>query len=135
MPVTSESIDLDLAKLGRCEHTDYLFLARREKSFLFPLPFVYEPGTFENVMWQGWRGITHIPIVALHLHVTRVLDTRPWGSVTLLDYQATTQDVETFCVLPEAEREKHIKDVIKHDSAHIRYCTILDLIQYLKTGR
>lgn len=135
MPVTDESIDLDLAKLARCEHTDYLFLARREKSFLFPLPSVYDAGTFENIMWQSWRGITHIPIAALHLHVTKVLDARPWGSVTLLDYQATTQDVEIFSVLPEAERERHIQLIVKRCTRQACYCSIRELIEYLKTGR
>lgn len=133
-PVTDESIDRDIAKLRRCEHTDYLFLARREKSFLSDLPAVYEPGTYENLKWLYWQGITRLPIVALFLHVTKVLDARPVGSVTLLDYQESARDVESFSALGEAEREKHSKDVVKHYTAHIRYCTILDVIQYLETG-
>src|SRR5699024_11161614 len=38
-----DSLRLDLRKLERCEAMDYLFLVRREKSYLFPVAEVYVP--------------------------------------------------------------------------------------------
>src|SRR5699024_7739572 len=37
----ADSLALDIRKLGRMEDRDYLFLARREKSYLFPISEVY----------------------------------------------------------------------------------------------
>ncbi len=134
-PVTEKSIELDIAKLALCEHTNYLFQARREKSFLSDLPAVYEPGTYENLKWLYWQGITNFPVIALFLHVTKVQDARPVGSVTLLDYQESAGDVEISSALPEPERERHIQLITKRYTKNARYCSVLEAIQYLKTGR
>ncbi|HWS43334.1 MAG TPA: hypothetical protein VN421_09655 [Pseudoflavonifractor sp.] len=134
-PVTAGSIDLDIAKLLRCEYTDYLFLSRREKSYLFDLSAVYTEGSYENLVWMYGKDLSLFPAIALFLHVVKTVEGRPWGSVTLLDYQETAQDVETFSVLSKGEREKHTKDIVKHCTMHTRYCTISEVIQYLKTGR
>lgn len=134
-PVTAGSIDLDIAKLIRCEHTDYLFLSRREKSYLFDLPAVYADGSYENLAWMYGKEPSLFPAIALFLHVIKTVEGHPWGSVTLLDYQETAQGVEIFSMLSKVEREKHIKDIIRHYTTHTSYCAIFEIIQYLKTGR
>ena len=42
----ADSLALDIRKLERCEAADYLFLVRREKSYLFPVEDVYEPESY-----------------------------------------------------------------------------------------
>lgn len=129
------SIEQDAAKLGRCEHTDYLFLARREKSHLFDLSSVYTPDSYENLTWTYGMATPGVPVTALFLHVDKTVAGRPWGSVTLLDYPATVRDVEVFSPLPKAQRERHIRLIVKRCTRHARYCTMLEVIQFLKTGR
>lgn len=133
-PVTSGSIELDTTKLGRCEHTDYLFLARQTKSYLFDLPSVYEPDSYANVTWLAYLDRPAWPVIALFLHADKAVEGRPWGSVTLLDYPATVRDVEIFSVLPKPQRDRHIQLIAKRCTRNPRYCTMLEVIQYLKTG-
>ncbi|WP_352416761.1 hypothetical protein [Oscillibacter ruminantium] len=133
-PVNSGSIETDIAALSRCAHTDYLFLTRREKSWLFDLPAVYTQDSYENLSWLYGAMTPDVPVIALLLHVDKTVEGRPWGSVTLLDYPATAQDVETFAPLPEPERERHIQRITKRYTHHVRYCSLLEVIQYLKTG-
>lgn len=132
LPVTAEHIEPDIAKLGRGEHTDYLFLARRDKCWLFDLPSVYTPDSYENLAWTYGRITPHIPVTALFLHVDKTVEGRPWGSVTLLDYADAAHDVEIFSPLSQAQRERHIRLIVKRYMRNVRYCTILDVIQYLK---
>lgn len=132
--VTPESVDLDVAKLGRFEHTDYLFLARQAKSGLYDLPAVYTQDSYENLAWTYGLATPCVPVVALFLHVDKAVEDAPWGSVTLLDYQTAARDVETFSKLPQAERDRHIQLMCKRWTRNARYCTILDVIQYLRTG-
>ena len=132
LPVTAEHIEPDIAKLGRGEYSDYLFLARREKCWLFDLPSVYTPDSYENLAWTYGTVTPHIPVAALFLHVDKTVEGRPWGSVTLLDYAETVQDVAVFSSLPQAQRERHIRLITKRYLRNVRYCTILDVMQYLK---
>ena len=132
--VTPESIEQDVAKLSRFEYTDYLFLARQTKSGLYDLPAVYTQDSYENLAWLYGRETPSVPTVSLFLHVDTAVDGAPWGSVTLLDYQTAARDVETFSKLPLAERDRHIKLMCKRWTRNARYCTILDVIQYLRTG-
>lgn len=134
-PIAPERIEACITDLCRCERTDYLFLARREKCFLFALPAVYTTDSYENLTWTYGLVTPRVPVVALFLHVTKTVNARPVGTVTLLDYPATARDVELFSPLPKAAREAHIKDITKRCTKQTRYCTILELIQYLKTGR
>lgn len=133
-PVNSGSIESDIAALFRCAHTDYLFLARREKSGLFDLPAVYTEGSYENLSWLYDTTTPDVPVIALLLHVDKAVEGQPWGSVTLLDYPATARDVEIFAPLPEPERARHIQRITKRCTHHARYCSLLEVIQYLKTG-
>lgn len=134
-PVSAARIEQSVAELCRCEHTDYLFLNRREKSHLFPPPAVYEPDSYENLTWLYGTASPNTPVLALFLHITRTENSRPVGTVTMLDYPATARDVEVFSALTKAERERHVQLITKRMTRQTRYCSILELIQYLKTGR
>ena len=57
-----------------------------------------------------------------------------WGSVTLLDHQTTVEDVRIFSALPESQRERHIRLMVKRYQRRVTYCSMLEAIQYLKTG-
>lgn len=50
-------------------------------------------------------------------------------------YQESAHDVEVFSVLPRPQRERHIKLLAKRYLQKVRPCSILEVIQYLKTGR
>lgn len=133
--VTETSVEQALAELYRCEQSDYLFWSRREKCRLFDLPSVYTPDSYANLTWTYGTLTPRTPVTALYLHITNTVEGRPWGSVTLLDYPTTAQDVEIFSALPEPERARHIELIRKRCTRNVRYCTILEVIQYLKTGR
>ena len=133
--VTETSVEQAVAELNRCEQADALFLARREKCHLFTLPAVYTPDSYANLTWTYGVLTPRTPVTALFLHITTTVEGRPWGSVTLLDYPATARDVEIFSALPEPERARHIELIRRRCTRSVRYCTILEVIQYLKTGR
>ena len=137
---------MDLLKLQQGGAADYLFLARRERSWLFDPPRVYEPGSYENLCWLAFQNRAGWPVLALFLHVEKFVGGRPWGSVTLLDYPTAAQNVgafselsppqrETFSALAGPQRERHLKLMRKRYLQKVQYCSILEVIQYLKTGR
>lgn len=131
----TESVELDAAKLCQGEETDYLFLARREKSWLFPLPAVYTPGSYENLTYTCGLMLPRSPVAALFLQVSKRTEGTAWGSVTALHYAASALDVETGAALPEPLWGQHLRDVTKLYTRNTRYCTILEIIEFLKTGR
>lgn len=51
-PTEAGSLELDLLKLQQGGAADYLFLARRERSWLFDPPRVYEPAVMK--ICAGW---------------------------------------------------------------------------------
>ena len=126
---------MDLLKLQQSGAADYLFLARRERSWLFDPSRVYEPGSYENLCWLAFQDRAGWPVLALFIHVEKFVGGRPWGSVTLLDYRESARDVETFSALTGPQRERHLKLLRKRYLQKVRYCSILEVIQYLKTGR
>ena len=134
-PTEAGSIELDLLKLQQGGAADYLFLARRERSWLFDPPRVYEPGSYENLCWLAFQNRSGWPVLALFLHVEKFVGGRPWGSVTLLDYREAARDAETFSALAGPQRERHLKLMRKRYLQKVQYCSILEVIQYLKTGR
>ncbi|MDY3018836.1 hypothetical protein [Candidatus Pseudoscillospira sp. SGI.172] len=134
-PVEASDLELDLLKLQRGGQADYLFLARREKCWLFDPPRVYEPGSYENLCWLAYQDRDEWPVLALFLHVEKFVDRRPWGTVTLLDYLETARDVEQYSQLPVLQRERHWKLLVRWYLQKVQYCSILEIIQYLKTGR
>lgn len=51
-----DSLALDIRKLERQEDKDYLFLARREKSYLFPVEDIYLAESYANLCWTAYLG-------------------------------------------------------------------------------
>ena len=57
------------------------------------------------------------------------------GSVILMDYPELVRDVALFDRLPDTQREGHIKQLITRCVRYAPQCMMVDLIEYLKTGR
>lgn len=102
---------------------------------MFDPPRVYEPGSYENLCWLAFQDRAGWPVPALFLHVEKFVGGRPWGSVTLLNYREAARDAETFSALTGPQRERHLKLLRKRYLQKVQYCSILEVIQYLKTGR
>lgn len=85
-------------------------------------------------MLDGLPGRPRRPVIALLLHVDKSVGGLPWGSVTILNYRASVEDVEIFAPLPQAQRERHIKLILRRYLHNPRYCCIREVIEYLKTG-
>ncbi len=133
-PVEFDRVEREIAKLRRCEAEDYLFLSRRGLCRLSTLAAAYDSADTANTDWLAFRGMGLWPIVALFLHVDQATGGQPWGSVTLLDYQAAAKDIDTFSKLPDKQRDRHVARIAKRYAGLTRYCSILEVIQYLKTG-
>lgn len=134
-PTSAERIEAHIAQLQKAAQTDYLFLNRREKSFMFTLPSVYTPDTYENLTTTHGLATPCVPVVAFLLHREKLMDTRPIGSVTMLDYTAFARDVDVYSALPESVRTRHIDFILKRSAKQTRYCSMLELIQFMKIGR
>ena len=132
--VEAPDVEREVAVLQRSRHTDYLFLARNGRCRLSTLPAVYEPDTPANLDWLACRSVTPWPVVALYLHTDKSVEGLPWGSVTLLDHRTAVEDVRIFSALPESQRERHIRLIVKRYQRRVTYCSMLEAIQYLKTG-
>ena len=132
--VEALDVEREAAVLRRSQHTDYLFLAWNGCCRLSTLPAVYEPDTPANLDWLACRSVTPWPVVALYLHTDKSVEGLPWGSVTLLDHRTAVEDVRIFSALPESQRERHIRLIIKRYQRRVTYCSMLEAIQYLKTG-
>ena len=128
------NVEREVAELQRFRHTDYLFLTWNGRCRLSTLPAVYEPDTPANLDWLACRGVTPWPVVALYLHADKTVEGLPWGSVTLLDHRTAVEDVRIFSALPESQRERHIRLILRRYQRHVTYCSMLEAIQYLKTG-
>ena len=103
---------------------------------MFDPPRVYEPGSYENLCWLAFQDRAGWPVLALFLHVEKFVGGRPWGSVTLLNYREAARDAETFFRPDRAPSgERHLKLLRKRYLQKVQYCSILEVIQYLKTGR
>lgn len=133
-PIPENFVEMDIANLRRNGHTDYFFLARREKCWLFDYANVYTPGSYANLTWTYGQIMPHLPAAAFALHVDQFKDGCPWGSVTILDYQKSILDVEQFSLLPPAQRERHIRLMVRRFLRNTQYCSIREVIEYLKTG-
>ena len=107
-----ESLALDIRKLERLEDRDYLFLARREKSYLFPISEVYRVESYAYLCWTAYTLFSTPQVDALYLHVSRVVHGHPFGIVTVLDYAASARDVERYAAptkLPKSTMGEEIK--------------------------
>ena len=75
----------DRKRLALREAADYLFLARGDRSYLFPLEEVYTPDSRAYLCWTADAPLPRVPVDAFYLHVADASH-GPRGSVTLLDY-------------------------------------------------
>ena len=125
---------MSIGRLCRQEYTDFLFLARTPWCWLFDLSAVYDSGTYANLCALAYQGVPGGPVIALLLHVDKSVGGLPWGSVTILNYRASVEDVEIFAPLPQAQRERHIRLILRRYLHNPRYCCVREVIEYLKTG-
>ena len=132
--VEAPDVEREVAILQSSRYTDDFFLARNGRCRLSTLPAVYEPDTPANLDWLACRSVTPWPVVALYLHTDKSVEGLPWGSVTLLDHRTAVEDVRIFSALPESQRERHIRLIVKRYQRRVTYCSMLEAIQYLKTG-
>lgn len=121
------SLELDIKRLKRCEDRDYLFLARREKSYLFPVSEIYTAGSYAYLCS---RPGPHVD--ALYFHISRTANGWPFGSVTVLDYEAAAKDAEKFSALPKKELQAHIQKTVDHYQHHTQICSVKDFIEHLR---
>ena len=133
--LAADRLELSIGRLCRQEYTDFLFLARTPWCWLFDLSAVYDSGTYANLCALAYQGVPGGPVIALFLHIDKTVEGLPWGSVTLLDYREAAHDAETFSALAGPQRERHLKLLRKRYLQKVQYCSILEVIQYLKTGR
>ena len=89
---------------------------------------------YANLCWTAYRAVPGGPVIALLLHVDKSVGGLPWGSVTILNYRASVEDVEIFAPLPQAQRERHIRLILRRYLHNPRYCCVREVIEYLKTG-
>ena len=134
-PVEQERMEQAIASLECGEAEDYLFLSRRGLCRLSTMAAAYDRNNFANSDWLAFRGMNLWPIIALFFHVDEVVDKRPWGSVTLLDYQTAAKDINTFSQLPERQGRRHANLMAKRYAGQNTLCSMQEVIQYLKTGR
>ena len=130
-----DSLALDIRKLERQEDRDFFFLARREKSCLFPVGEVYLAGSYANLCWTTYLGLPGPHVDALYLHVSRNVHGHPFGIVTALDYAASARDVERFAARTRRETAAHVRRVVKHYRTHVPIGSTLDFIKILRESR
>lgn len=134
-PIEAADLDMSISKLYQQDFADCFFLARQTWCDLFEASSIYEKGGYANLCWLVWQGIPGGgPVIALFLHIEKIIAGRPWGSVTLLDYSATVRDVITVSELPPSRRKQCCKLIAKRYTRNAGYCSMWDTIRYLKTG-
>ena len=130
--LASDSLLLDIEKLERMEDRDYLFLVRREKSYLFPVSDVYLAESYAYLCWTAYRLFFEPKVDALYLHISSVTQDRPFGIVTVLDYDASARDVEKFAVGSQKKAAAHIRRLLRHYRTHVQIGSTMDFIKYLR---
>ena len=134
-PIDRDNLKAELEILEQSRHNDYLFLARKDRFRLMALSEVYTAGSDANGFLALFEVQTCWPVLALLLHVEYMESGIHRGSVVLMDYFELVRDVALFDRLPDAQREGHIKQLITRCVRYAPQCTMVDLIEYLKTGR
>lgn len=122
-----DSLRLNLRKLEQCEAADYLFLARREKSYLFPIAEVYVPEQYAYLCWTAYTLFPDMPLDCFYFHVD---DTwlAPHGSIVLLDYGETAADVVRAAEYPKEKLASHIVGKMKYWREHAKLCTVAEMV-------
>ena len=127
-----DSLALDIRKLERQEDRDFFFLARREKSCLFPVGEVYLAGSYANLCWTAYLGLPGPHVDALYLHISRNVHGHPFGIVTVLNYAAFARDVERFAARTRREAAPHVRRVVKCCRTHTQLGSTLDMIHFFR---
>ena len=130
-----DSLALDIRKLERQESRDYLFLARREKSYLFPVEDIYLAESYANLCWTAYLDFPGPRVDALYLHISRTIHGHPFGLATVLDYAASARDVEQFAARTRRETTAHVRWIIRRYRTHARIGSTLDFINRLQESR
>ncbi len=126
------SLEVDIRTLERSEDRDFLFLARREKCYLFPISQVYQLDSYAYLCWTAYLNRDYLRVDALYLHRTDTVNGWPLGTVTVLDYTASARDVERFAMPTEQSAAPHIQRIIEHYRYHARIGSTLDFISAVK---
>ena len=126
-----ESLATDREKLDRREAGDYLFLIRREKSFLFSVAEVCVPGSYAYLSWTAYAMIPTVLVDAFYLHVTGSGGTLT-GDVFLLDYGWAAAEVERTAALRKGFREAHLLERLWHWREKCEESSILTFTRALK---
>lgn len=134
-PIDRDSLKAELEILEQSRYNDYLFLARKDRFRVMALSEVYTYGSSSNAFLHSLEAQTCRPILAMLLHVEYVENGIHGGSVILADYSEFVRDVELLDRLPNTQRERHIKQMISRCLRYAPQCTMMELIEYLKTGR
>lgn len=129
----ADSLALDIRKLMRCEAADYLFLVRREKSYLFPVEDVYEPDSYACLRWTAYTLLSDMPVDAFYLHVSDTA-TGPSGSIVLLDYAESAADVMRAADFTPEQRAAHLYRHIRHWQEHAKLCTFAEMMAAMGGG-
>ena len=124
-----------LVCLEQSRHNDYLFLARKDRFRLMALSEVYTAGSDANGFLALFEVQTCWPVLTLLLHAEYMEGDVRRGSVILMDYPELVRDVVLFDRLPNTQRERHIKQMMSRCLRCAPQCTMMELIEYLKTGR
>ncbi|MCI6362893.1 hypothetical protein [Intestinimonas butyriciproducens] len=105
---------LDLHRLKKGDSHHYLFLARREKTFLFPLSEVFQEGSYANLSFLSPLGQVHRRPDVLLLQPKQAPKTRPRGNLTVLNYPDVAMDVEVFSLLTcRLDKETHLRAFLR----------------------
>ena len=134
-PINCDSLKAELEILAQNGYSDDLFLAQKDRFRLMALSEVYTAGSDANRLLAMFEVQTCWPVLTLLLHAEYMEGDVRRGSVILMDYFELVRDVALFDRLPDAQREGHIKQLITRCVRYAPQCTMVDLIEYLKTGR
>ena len=121
--------------LSQSRSNDYLFLVRKDRFHLMDLSEVYADGSDSNSFLAALEIQTCWPVLAMLLHVECVEHGVHRGSVILADHSDLVRDVAFAAALPDAQREAHIREMVRRCVRYASQCTMMVLITYLKTGR
>lgn len=126
----SLALDLHALKQGEAKH--YLFLARANKSWLFPLSDVYWEGSYANLCWLSPAGESQGKPDTLLLQPKHAPKTRPRGTLTVLNYSDVALDVEVFSLLTcPAHREDHLRAFLRSCHRQAEYGKWADFLRSL----
>lgn len=134
-PINCDSLKAELEILAQNGYSDDFFLARKDRFRLMALSEVYTAGSDANRLLAMFEVQTCWPVLTLLLHAEYMEGDVRRESVILMDYPELVRDVVLFDRLPNTQRERHIKQMISRCLRCAPQCTMMELIEYLKTGR